>query len=197
MRKNHHTGSVSSFATTKAQVCRRPSTRARAGGRRGEGGRGRGVLEDVRALGGAEARQALGHVVERQPEHEPHEAGETRGDEGRAPAERRGEPGHDRRRDDRAHVGARVEERRRERALALGEPERDGLDGRREVAALADAERDAREEEAADAAHERVAEGGQAPHRDRDGVADLGAGAIDEARRRRAARRRRPPGRRR
>jgi len=56
----------------------------------------------------------------------------------------------------------------------------DRLDRRREVSALAKTEADARDDEPARAADQRVGRGSQAPDRDRHRVADLHALAIDE-----------------
>ena len=97
-----------------------------------------------------------------------------------APAPGVGHERHDGRRDDGGDVGAGVEQAGGVGALALREPQRHGLHRGREVAALAQAQGDAGDEEAAHAAHQRVPQGGDAPGDDRHGVSDLAAEAVDE-----------------
>ena len=82
-----------------------------------------------------------------------------------------GEPGNDEGRDDRAHVGAGVEDARCERTLLLGEPLRHRLDGGGEVPALGEAEKGAGDGEAGDRTHEGMPHRGDAPPEDGDGVA--------------------------
>ena len=96
------------------------------------------------------------------------------------PAEADRDGGHDQRRDDGADVGAGVEDCGGRSALALGKPQGDRLDGRGEIAAFAEPQRDAREKESADAVDQGVPDGRDAPRGDRNRVADLRAEAVDE-----------------
>ncbi len=96
------------------------------------------------------------------------------------PADGEGERRNDRGSEERADVGAGIEECGGEGAFLAREPLRDGLDGGGEVAAFAEAEGDAGDAKAGDGAHEGVSGGGKAPRGDGDGVADLGAVAVDE-----------------
>ncbi len=184
MRKNHQTGSVRNLPTMNDHACRCRRIVEPPDGRSGVvsalAGALVGVAGDERALGGRYAPELLGQIVERDPEHEPGEPRAAGDHERRAPAPGERDPGHDGRRHHGADVGARVEERGGERSLPAREPERDGLDRRREVAPLAQPQRDARAQEAGDAADQRVPDRRQAPGRDRQRVADLGPHAVDE-----------------
>ena len=90
------------------------------------------------------------------------------------------DPWHERGRDDGGDVGARVEQARRERALARRKPAGDRLDARGKIPALTRAERHARDGESAYASDEAVSDGRETPADDRDRVAELDADAVDE-----------------
>src|SRR5207247_3605133 len=93
-------------------------------------------------------------VIDPEPEDEPPEPQRAGRDERPPPAEREGEWRHHEWSDDRADVGARVEEPGRERPVAFGEPLGDGLDRDRKVARLAEPQREPRHPEAEGTARE-------------------------------------------
>ena len=92
----------------------------------------------------------IGPFVHHEPRHEPAEPQHAGQDERPVPAEAGGDEGYGHRRDDRADVGARVEQPRGERALALREPFRDRFDRGGKVSRLAKSEDEAHENEAGD-----------------------------------------------
>src|SRR5205823_1156142 len=102
-------------------------------------------------------------------------SGDSRPDECGTPAPGGGDEWDGSRREDRADIRARVEERSRVRSLLLREPERDRLDRRREIPPFAEPERHARGAEAEDAPDQRVPYRGDAPGGDRDRVPDARA----------------------
>src|SRR5690606_18853417 len=113
-------------------------------------GVGRRLVEITANMVQFRLRQAfdlVGDVVEGDPEEQPEEAGDAGCDKSRPPSELIGNPGYDRRGQDGADVGARVENTRGEGAFLFRKPKRSGLDGGREVAAFTQPKRQARCEE--------------------------------------------------
>ena len=80
--------------------------------------------------------------------------------------------------DKRAGIGPRVEDAGRKRPLPFRKPQRHRLDRRREVARLAQAQRRARGDEPAEAAHQRMSRRRETPRDDGHRVADLGAEPV-------------------
>src|SRR3546814_7799984 len=84
------------------------------------------------------------------------------------PVEREDEYRHQQRGDDRADIGAGVEDADREGALALREPVGDGADAGGEIARFADAEAEPRHRELGDGAGETVRHVADRPDQNRD-----------------------------
>ena len=159
----------------KAQV---PRCLVRRWSRTGAGGLADDGREFALGGGGAAAEPVVG---EEKPDDEPEQTHGAGADEGSVPSpfcrDGRDEDGGD----EGGGVGAGVEEAGGEGTLFGGEPLGGGLDGGGEVAGFAEAEKEAGDAEAEDAADERVAHGGSGPDADGEGVADLGAQAVDDA----------------
>src|SRR6187399_316740 len=91
-------------------------------------------------------------AIQSQPEWQPQQSDETSYNKHHLPTPRQRDRRDRQRRENRANVGARVEQAGRETAFALWKPFDDRLHRRRKGSALASAERAAREHELADAA---------------------------------------------
>src|SRR3981081_2364822 len=135
-------GSASSLPATIAQVWRKVSrrsqgTRGAAGGEGGVGGAAAGGR-------GAEGRSGGGAAVQGEPREQPHKTQRPCDDKRPAPAPIQRDPRHDERREDRAGVGAGIEDAGGQGALFLGEPFPHAFDGAGKVGGLAQAEQGAR-----------------------------------------------------
>ena len=138
------------------------------------------VAVDVVVFPGRKIFDFVRHIVKRNPEEQPGEPRDARDDERPMPAPVQGDGRHERRGDDRADVGARIENARGQRAFLFRKPQRHRLDRRRKIAAFAKAEKNPRVDESADAEHQRVRDRRHAPRRDGNRVADLGAELVNE-----------------
>ena len=120
-------------------------------------------------------------AIEDQPGGEPDDAEYAGRDEGEAPAILDGQPWHQQRRDDRADIGAGVEQADREGAFLLREPFGHRLDAGGEIAGFADAQAKAGEGELGHAMHAAMGDMGDRPDDDRDGIAQPRADRVDQA----------------
>lgn len=94
------------------------------------------TLFDVGAFWRGEPRVLFRRLIDEPPRCDPDEAGRTREIKRPLPPEVRIEPRHPNWTDNRANVGAGIEEARGERTLLCGVPLRHGLDGAGKIAAL-------------------------------------------------------------
>jgi hypothetical protein len=121
-----------------------------------------------------------GWPVDADPRDEPHGTQHAGEEERCLPAPRDGDDGHCQRRENGADVRARIEDACRERALAPGKPLRNGLDGGGKIPGLTQAEEKARDGETQHAARERMTHRRDAPHADRERIADARAELVDD-----------------
>ncbi len=121
-----------------------------------------------------------GPAVGRPPEHYPHQAGQPRDYKRRLPAPVKRDKGDHGRRHDGPDIGPGVKNPCCQRAFFLGEPLRDGLDRRREIARFADAETKTGQAEAESGARQRMGCGGDGPHGEVESVSDSGSDPVYE-----------------
>lgn len=144
------------------------------------GGRG-GIAANAGQLFGRAARVIFGTAVEQHPQNKPGET-ERAGEQKRpAPAEIRGNPWKEKRREHRTNAGAGVEDAGGKRAFFFREPFGDALNAGGEDAGLEEAESGTRGHEARERASGGVSHGGQAPENHGDGVTDARAEAVNES----------------
>ncbi len=122
----------------------------------------------------------LGRSIGPQPDDEPGGAQHAGDHKGVAPSPGDGDPWNDEWGEDRADVGAGVEDPRRQCPLAPREPLRDGLDGGRKVSGLPQPQQEPHEAKSHCRTHQRVAHGGETPDANREGVPEPGSQAIDD-----------------
>src|SRR5262245_31155899 len=123
----------------------------------------------------------LGAPVNRQPEHEPHEADYAREYEGPTPTEMCCDPRNRKWGNNRAYIRTRIEKARGESALFFRKPLRDSLDRRGKVSRFPDTQHRTGHTEAKCRACECVAHRGQTPPDDRHRIPNARADAIHQA----------------
>jgi len=140
---------------------------------------GRAVV-DVGQLTLAEEPRFFRHLIKRQPECEPENAGDAGDNEGGLPTPVERNPrDHDGRKHG-SEIRAAVQKGGGKGALPLGEPEGDRFDRRWEIAPLGGTEPRPGDEESAQVGGESVAGGGDAPGAHRKGIAQLRPEGVDE-----------------
>src|SRR5258707_4974384 len=106
----------------------------------------------------------LGPAIDSQPTDDPN-CTECRGEQERKlPAKSKRDPGHNKRRDRRAGIGARIKDSGGQRALLLRKPFGDGFYRRWKVSRFAESKRKPRHSEAKSAANQRMRSRRQAPN---------------------------------
>ena len=136
---------------------------------------------DVRQLRRSDSRVMFRPPVHDCPGDHPGKSQRTRHQKANLPAIAQGKPGNHEGGDQRADVGAGIEDSGGKGALFLGKPFRDGLDGSRKVAGLSQSEADASRNKSRDRAHPRVRHGGDAPEDDRERKSTAAFQPVDHA----------------